>query len=132
MAAVVQSIERRFPGTRVLVEPFVSPDGGRDIHWLLYVVDVPAAWRYRIKDFADRKGSDLYGGFHRIPFLLSVHTRRDTPRAVSFWEEQMTRLREWRSARAAAGRRRRVREELRLARRYATRSPRRRGAGPRT
>jgi hypothetical protein len=127
LETIIRSIGRRFPGTRVLVEPFVSPDGGRDIHWWLYVVDVPARWRDRVGDFATRKGCEVYGSPSRIPFFLSVHTVRRTPATVSWWEERMRRFREWRSARAAAGRRRRLREQRLRVGRVSTASPRRRG-----
>lgn len=109
LEGIVRAIRRQFPGTRVLLEPGRSPDGDPHIRWWLHVLDVPARWRYRVWSFAIRKGLETYGPGRR-PYFTTVHGPRESAAAVANWEEGTRRYREWRRARVAAGKRRRLRE----------------------
>ncbi len=131
LAGILRAIRRRFPGTRVLLEPGRSPDGDPHIRWWLHVLDVPARWRYRAWRFALRKGHETYGP-GRVPYFTDVHGPRESAAAIATCEEGERRYREWRRARVAAGRKRRLRERtLRAGRAETTsagrRHPNRRG-----
>ncbi|HKB15123.1 MAG TPA: hypothetical protein VKF62_03610 [Planctomycetota bacterium] len=118
LAAVVRAIHRRFPGTRVLLEPYRSPDGDPHIRWWLHVINVPARWRSRVDDFAILKGFELFGP-GRLPYFSSVCGPRETAATIARWQGKMAEYRAWRRSRVASGRRRRLREGTLRARRLA-------------
>ena len=130
LTGIVRAIRRRFPGTRVLLEPYRSPDGDPHVRWWLHVIHVPARWRYQAQDFAILKGSELYGP-GRLPYFSCVHGPRESAATIASWKEKMKRYWEWRSARVAAARKRRLRVERRRAGRVATPSRRRSRGGRR-
>ncbi len=77
MTAVIQAIRAKYPGTRVVVEPYGDPDGDRSIRWWLQVMNVNPSEMGPLQRFAGRLADDLYAPAPR-PFFMGMLTRRQT------------------------------------------------------
>ena len=77
--ALARAIEARFPGTRVEVDPFRDPEGGRTHRWMLEVLFVREKdmGKGGVGDFAYELMSDLYGP-EDYPFYVDVNGAKNT------------------------------------------------------
>lgn len=81
MRTVIRTIEARFPGSRVIVEPFGVPEDP-EIRWILRVLNVREKDTPLVLDFGIDLAIDLYGKMP-IPFSLSPMGPRGTARFLS-------------------------------------------------
>ncbi|MCI0587412.1 MAG: hypothetical protein L0323_11285 [Planctomycetes bacterium] len=68
--ALIEAIEKRYPATRVVVQPYGGAEDP-DIHWWLWILDVPEEETLEVEGFADRRARRLYGSPH-VPFFLGA------------------------------------------------------------
>lgn len=79
--ALIGAIEKRYPDTRVVVQPW----GGRedpDIRWWLWVLDVPEEGLVEVEGFARRRARRLYGR-PLVPLFVSAVSRERRGRRES-------------------------------------------------
>ncbi len=75
MAIVVDTIEARFPGVRVVVEPYTSPDDAT-VRWWVYILHCRRGDLDDVSGFAIRLGLDLFRP--NIPFIADPLETWDT------------------------------------------------------
>jgi len=74
--ALIEAIEARYSGTRVVVERW---GGGEDpdIRWRLWILDVPQDRVAAVEKFASRETTRLYG-YGLVPYFAHAVGREDT------------------------------------------------------
>ena len=82
LARVVRAVERRFPGTKVVVERWESPDADVDVKWWLSILNCPARSLAEADDFATRLSMRLYG-WKPAPWCVSSLSPRNTRKSYS-------------------------------------------------
>lgn len=80
--ALARAIERRFPGTRVVVDRYTPPDRDHGIRWFVRILNCPARLSPHAADFAHRRAFQLWGGMG-YPFFVDPYTPRDTRRYLA-------------------------------------------------
>jgi len=111
LVALVKAIESRFPGTRVVVEPWSDPDGDRRVRWWLEVLHVREDDLGQVIRFAHRLGNDLYGEAG-LPFEVGVKDARGTAAYIAYQKAEalrgarLARVRKGHSHARSTGRRR--------------------------
>ncbi len=88
LAAVVRAVRRRYPGVRVLVEPFRCPDADPEMRWWLSILNVPLRSLSDVHQYAIRKGFEVYGS-PDIPFGTSVNSPRYSKPILEGWRRKM-------------------------------------------
>ena len=119
LKAVARAIEARYPGSRVVIEPWEDFEAPV-IQWWFSILDVAPRHLVEAGRFAHEVGERLYGGWERCPFYAGAMDRRSSRK---FLEEKQA---------LAAARRRFLASRRRRAARTKTRRPaaaRRRAAG---
>jgi hypothetical protein len=74
--SLIEAIEARYPGTRVVVQRW----GGRedpDIRWWLWVLNVPEDRLTAVDRFASRRTTRIYGK-RTVPFFTSIVSREQS------------------------------------------------------
>ena len=79
---LVRQIEAEYPGTRVVVDPYTTHDGFRDIRWFVHILDCPARLRFRAEDYAYHRALELWGGMS-FPFFIDAYGPRATRRYLA-------------------------------------------------
>jgi hypothetical protein len=124
LAKIAREIELRYPGTRVEVEPFRGPEGGRSLRWLMSVFWVRSRYLDTLDDFVDALARSLYGR-KVLPFLLAPVDMRGTRQHLADKKAERASARRW--AARGARLRRQMRERRRIRRRKASWTLRRSG-----
>ncbi|MGH7152097.1 MAG: hypothetical protein ACREIU_15435 [Planctomycetota bacterium] len=79
--ALIETVEKRYPGTRVVVQPWGGAEDP-DIRRWLWVLNVPEACTLEVERFADRRARGMYGR-RPVPFFVSSVNREETARVFS-------------------------------------------------
>lgn len=75
--ALARAIERRFPGSRVVVDRYTPPDHDRGIRWFVRILNCPARLTPHAHEFAVRRAIEIWGGIG-YPFFVGAYDRRVT------------------------------------------------------
>ena len=65
---IADAVEKRFPGTLVVISPCPSPDDP-DIDWMLDVLNLPLEQHRELMSFTTRLSDELFGEYV-CPFLV--------------------------------------------------------------
>ncbi|HKB14867.1 MAG TPA: hypothetical protein VKF62_02325 [Planctomycetota bacterium] len=76
---LARAIERRFPGTRVVVDRYTPPDRDYGIRWYVRILNCPARVSPWANKFAVERAFELWGGMG-FPFFVGAYTRRSSRR----------------------------------------------------
>ena len=79
--ALIGAIEKRYPDTRVVVQPWGGAEDP-DIRWWLWILNVPADGTVEAERFGDRRARRMYGR-RPVPFFVSAVNREETARVFS-------------------------------------------------
>ena len=81
MATLVRTLKARYPGTRIEVEPSLSPDDP-DIRWRVWILNAREKDVPLMDHFAARLARELYG-WHTPPFFVGAMGPRATREFLS-------------------------------------------------
>ena len=79
--ALIETIEKRYPETRVVVQPWGGAEDP-DIDWWLWILDVPEDRTVEVEEFAHRRARRMYGR-RSVPFVVSSVNCAETARVFS-------------------------------------------------
>lgn len=76
MATLIRTVEARYPGTRIVIEPCGSPDDP-DFRWWVWVLNAPEKEVPLVTQFATRLALELYD-WHTPNFFVGAQSPRAT------------------------------------------------------
>lgn len=76
IVTLIRTVEARFPGTKVVVDPYGCPDD-EEIRWWVSILHAPRGKEPLVNQFAIRLALDLYH-WRGLPFIVGAKGPRGT------------------------------------------------------